>query len=119
VKPESSGCNELKYNLDADTIAAIFKTYPAGTTSDAAKLFCERCWIFFRLSFPKSYKDIRDPTPGSYPQLLFAMQSYKLHLLDNARRLVNLWLSKFLVLGRVENITWGFPLSGYPVIYTQ
>ncbi|CAB3977029.1 Hypothetical predicted protein [Paramuricea clavata] len=29
VKPESSGCNELRYNLDADTIAAIFKTYPA------------------------------------------------------------------------------------------
>jgi hypothetical protein len=32
VKPESSGCNELRYNLDADTIAAIFKTYPAGKT---------------------------------------------------------------------------------------
>ncbi|XP_046864064.1 general transcription factor IIH subunit 1-like isoform X2 [Xenia sp. Carnegie-2017] len=29
VKPESSGCNELRYNLDADTITAIFKTYPA------------------------------------------------------------------------------------------
>lgn len=29
VKPESSGCNELRYNLDADTIGAIFKTYPA------------------------------------------------------------------------------------------
>ena len=32
VKPESSGCNELRYNLDTDTIAAIFKTYPAGKT---------------------------------------------------------------------------------------
>ena len=41
------------------------------------------------------------------------------YILDNVRGLVNLWLSKFLVLGRVENITWGFPLSGYPVIYTQ
>ena len=30
VKPETSGCNELRYNLDADTIGAIFKTYPAG-----------------------------------------------------------------------------------------
>ena len=30
MRAESSGCNELKYNLNADTIEAIFKTYPAG-----------------------------------------------------------------------------------------
>lgn len=30
MQPESSGCNEVKYNLNVDTIEAIFKTYPAG-----------------------------------------------------------------------------------------
>ncbi|CAH3152099.1 unnamed protein product [Porites evermanni] len=29
MQPESSGCNEVKYNLNVDTIEAIFKTYPA------------------------------------------------------------------------------------------
>ena len=28
--PESAGCNEVKYNLNVDTIEAIFRTYPAG-----------------------------------------------------------------------------------------
>ena len=30
MQPESSGCNEVKYNLNVDTIEAIFRTYPAG-----------------------------------------------------------------------------------------
>lgn len=29
IKPQSDGCNGLKYNLTADIIEAIFKTYPA------------------------------------------------------------------------------------------
>lgn len=29
IKPQSDGCNGLKYNLTADVIEAIFKTYPA------------------------------------------------------------------------------------------
>lgn len=33
MQPESSGCNEVKYNLNVDTIEAIFKTYPAGNFS--------------------------------------------------------------------------------------
>ena len=27
---QTDGCNGLKYNLTADTIEAIFRTYPAG-----------------------------------------------------------------------------------------
>ena len=30
MQPESYGCNEVKYNLNADTIESIFRTYPAG-----------------------------------------------------------------------------------------
>ena len=30
VKPEADGCNGLKYNLTADIIQSIFRTYPAG-----------------------------------------------------------------------------------------
>ncbi|EDO49292.1 predicted protein [Nematostella vectensis] len=29
MQPESSGCNEVKYSLNADTIETIFRTYPA------------------------------------------------------------------------------------------
>ena len=31
VKPQTDGCNGLKYNLTADIIHSIFRTYPAGT----------------------------------------------------------------------------------------
>ena len=37
MQPESSGCNEVKYNLNVDTIEAIFKTYPAGEYTDKKK----------------------------------------------------------------------------------
>lgn len=39
MQPESSGCNEVKYNLNVDTIEAIFKTYPAGEYTDK-KISC-------------------------------------------------------------------------------
>ena len=39
MQPESSGCNEVKYNLNVDTIEAIFKTYPAGNFSCILRLF--------------------------------------------------------------------------------
>lgn len=39
MQPESSGCNEVKYNLNVDTIEAIFKTYPAGKYTDK-KISC-------------------------------------------------------------------------------
>jgi transcription initiation factor TFIIH subunit 1 len=29
IKPQTDGCNGLKYNLTADIIECIFKTYPA------------------------------------------------------------------------------------------
>lgn len=38
MQPESSGCNEVKYNLNVDTIEAIFKTYPAGKELDTYSL---------------------------------------------------------------------------------
>ena len=38
MQPESSGCNEVKYNLNVDTIEAIFKTYPAGKELDKYSL---------------------------------------------------------------------------------
>ena len=46
MQPESSGCNEVKYNLNVDTIEAIFKTYPAGNFSCILSLF----FTFFFLS---------------------------------------------------------------------
>ena len=29
IKPQTDGCNGLKYNLNVDTINSIYKTYPA------------------------------------------------------------------------------------------
>ena len=40
MQPESSGCNEVKYNLNVDTIEAIFKTYPAGEYTDKKNKLC-------------------------------------------------------------------------------
>lgn len=42
MQPESSGCNEVKYNLNVDTIDAIFKTYPAGKYT-GKKISCVEC----------------------------------------------------------------------------
>lgn len=42
MQPESSGCNEVKYNLNVDTIEAIFKTYPAGEYTDK-QISCVEC----------------------------------------------------------------------------
>ena len=59
MKPESSGCNELRYNLDADTIAAIFKTYPAGKPYILLREVCfdQRCYIVHnRINQSKCYK---------------------------------------------------------------
>jgi len=30
IKPQADGCNGLRYNLTADIIESIFRTYPAG-----------------------------------------------------------------------------------------
>ena len=32
IRPDMHGCNELRFNVTADSIQAIFKTYPAGKT---------------------------------------------------------------------------------------
>ena len=32
IRPDMHGCNELRFNITADSIQAIFKTYPAGIT---------------------------------------------------------------------------------------
>lgn len=29
IKPQTDGCNGLKYNLTSDVIACVFKTFPA------------------------------------------------------------------------------------------
>ena len=55
MQPESSGCNEVKYNLNVDTIEAIFKTYPAGNFSYILSLFCT---FFFLSLFPIRKGDI-------------------------------------------------------------
>jgi hypothetical protein len=54
VKPEADGCNGLKYNLTADIIQSIFKTYPAGKTRlfDQGPFFHFFCGIV--LQFDKS-----------------------------------------------------------------
>lgn len=30
IRPQTDGCNGLRYNLTADIIESIFRTYPAG-----------------------------------------------------------------------------------------
>ena len=55
MQPESSGCNEVKYNLNVDTIEAIFKTYPAGNFSCILRLFF---YIFLLFLLPIWTRDI-------------------------------------------------------------
>lgn len=33
LKPDVAGCNELRFNLTADNINAIFQMYPGGKSS--------------------------------------------------------------------------------------
>lgn len=33
VRPQTDGCNGLRYNLTSDIIESIFRTYPAGKSS--------------------------------------------------------------------------------------
>lgn len=34
IKPQTDGCNGLKYNLTADVIESIFRTYPMGKPAE-------------------------------------------------------------------------------------
>lgn len=55
MQPESSGCNEVKYNLNVDTIEAIFKTYPAGNFSCILSLFFTFFFLSLLLHLDKGY----------------------------------------------------------------
>ena len=54
IRPDMHGCNELRFNLTADSIQAIFKTYPAGMT-----IFLSNC-LFLALSFVILVVDLID-----------------------------------------------------------
>nr|XP_015194144.1 PREDICTED: general transcription factor IIH subunit 1-like [Lepisosteus oculatus] len=40
VRPQTDGCNGLRYNLTADIIESIFRTYPAGTAQTTPPPSC-------------------------------------------------------------------------------
>lgn len=42
IKPQTDGCNGLKYNLTADVIESIFRTYPMGKPAEVQQRNCLR-----------------------------------------------------------------------------
>lgn len=38
IRPQTDGCNGLRYNLTSDIIESIFRTYPTGEICDTAAL---------------------------------------------------------------------------------
>lgn len=62
IRPQTDGCNGLRYNLTADIIESIFRTYPAGKRSHLNFEVCNSRKILLQAQIFISSKDNTDFT---------------------------------------------------------